>query len=120
METLKQFFSDILSLFWTKLIEWKDWISENLEWVILKLLDCLIHIVTIITNVFFFSIMPDFDFPDTFDDSAEVVFEYVLLINKVFPVPEFFALCAAYLTLYFFTAVPFRWICRIFPFFGKK
>jgi hypothetical protein len=119
METLKKYLSDILYLLWSKLVEWKDWIGENLEWVILKLLDYLIHIATVITNVFF-GMLPDFDFPETFDEAAEVVFEYIPLINKVFPVPEFFALCAAFLTLYFFTAVPFRLLLRIIPFFGKR
>ncbi|MDR0705138.1 MAG: hypothetical protein LBF88_09125, partial [Planctomycetaceae bacterium] len=88
-------------------------------WVLLKLLDYLIHVVTIIFNVFF-SILPDFDFPDGFDDAVKIVFEYVPLINKVFPVPEFFAMCAAYLTLYFFVAVPFRRLCKIIPFLSSK
>jgi hypothetical protein len=119
METLKKYLSDILYELWGKLVEWKDWIVENLEWFVLKIFDYLFHIASIITNVFF-GVMPDFDFPDGFDEAVEIVFEYVPLINKVFPVPEFFALCTAYLTLYFFTALPFRWLCRIFPFFGKK
>jgi hypothetical protein len=119
METLKKYLSDILYLLWSRLVEWKDWIVNNLEWVVLKLLDYLIHVITLITNVFM-GVLPDFDFPDGFDDAAKVVFEYVPLINKVFPIPEFFALCTAYLMLYFFSAVPFRWLCRIFPFFGRK
>jgi hypothetical protein len=119
MDTFKQFFINLLHSLWQKLLEWKDFILENLEWFVLKVLDYLIHICNIVTNVFM-SIMPSFDFPDSFDAAAQVVFEYVPLINKVFPVPEFFALCAAYLSLYFFTALPFRWLCRIFPFFGSR
>jgi hypothetical protein len=119
METLKKYFSDILYLFWSKLTEWVYWILDNLEWVILKLLDYLIHIGEIIGLVFF-GIMPNFDFPDSFDSAARLFFEYVPLINKVFPVLEFFSLCTVYLCLYFFSFTPYRWISRMFPFFGRK
>jgi hypothetical protein len=116
---ITKYLYDLLVELWSKLSEWREWIIENLEWCVLQFMDFIIGVAFHASNVFF-DILPPFDFPEGFDAAVEVVFEYVPLINKFFPVPEFFALCAAYLTLYFGAALPFRWLARWIPGFGVK
>jgi hypothetical protein len=116
---MQQYLYDILNALWQKLLEWKDFLYENLTWFVLKVLDFVINVITIVTRVFF-NVLPDFDFPEGFDEATEVVFDLVPVINKVFPVTEFFMLVTAYLTVYLFVAVPFRRLSNFFPIFGGR